>query len=217
MNEPLVVDRNVTTQLQAPSDYSTTQHNRIAMHDLQAHDKTISYTHPHDASPNSRTMISNLTPKTTLLKALYAAQFRNNVLPENATIHQETIDIEDESIPPRLLPDEEPFDTPTEMPTPNYEQRTLLEQIDRKLEQLQQQQSATETDQTRHISTITPIHMITFNANSLAINATQEVRDNIKKPNTAMTITDTRMTEEKLKRYKKRRQKCQQNLNSTAD
>ena len=45
--------------------------------------------------------------------------------------------------------------------------------------------------------------MIMFNANSLAINATQEVRDNIKKPNTAMTITDTRMTEEKLKRYKR--------------
>ena len=45
--------------------------------------------------------------------------------------------------------------------------------------------------------------MITFNANSLAINATQEVRDNIKKPNTAVTITDMRMTEEKLKRYKR--------------
>merc|ERR1712105_215831 len=114
------------------------------------------------------------------------------------TIEQEIINIGD-GTPARLLPDEDPFDTPMRKPEPNKEQSKILEQLDD-----QQQQEAESTGHApRQITSTTPIHMITFNANSLAINATQDIRDNIRRPNTAITITDTRMTKEKMIRYKR--------------
>ena len=178
MNEPIVVDRNVTTQHQAPNGH---------IHDTEAHLNIVTYTHPKDTSPNTRTMKSNVTQKTALLRAMYAAtQTRNTTTSMNGrtTENQEIINIGD-GIPPRLLPDEDPFNTPITKPKPNKEQRKILRQIDAQLEQLdQQQQQVTELTghAPRQITSTTPIHMITFNANSLAINATQDIRDNIRRP-----------------------------------
>ena len=74
MNEPVVVDRNVTIQHHAPNGHK---------HSTDAHMNIITYTHPNDTTPNTRTMKSNVTQKTALLRAMYTTQTRNTTTPRN--------------------------------------------------------------------------------------------------------------------------------------
>ena len=91
MNEPIAIDGNVTNQYRALNGH---------IHDTDAHLNIITYTHPNDMSPNMRTMKSNVTQKTALLRAMYATQNRNNTIPTNGKKDdQEIINIGD-GIPP---------------------------------------------------------------------------------------------------------------------